>query len=49
VWECERVEEIVMGLPPRRLVIKSGRVTVEHHRWTVERWRDSGPPGRLVG
>jgi cytosine deaminase len=49
VWECERVEEIVMGLPPRRLVIKSGRVSVEHHRRTVERWRDGGPPGRLVG
>jgi cytosine deaminase len=39
VWECERVEEIVMALPARRLVVKAGRVTIEHERWTVERWR----------
>ena len=42
VWECERVEEIVMALPPRRFVVKAGRVTVEHHRRTVERWRSGG-------
>lgn len=42
VWECERVEEIVMALPPRRLVVKAGRVTVEHERRTVERWRPGG-------
>lgn len=42
VWECERPEEIVMALPPRRLVVKSGRVTVEHERTTVERWREGG-------
>jgi len=28
-----------MALPPRRLVVKAGRVTVEHERRTVERWR----------
>jgi cytosine deaminase len=39
VWECERAEEIVMALPARRLVVKAGRVSVEHHRRTVERWR----------
>jgi cytosine deaminase len=39
VWECQRVEDIVMALPPRRLVVKAGRVTVEHRRRTVERWR----------
>ena len=39
VWECERLEEIVTTLPPRRLVVKAGRVSVEHERRTVERWR----------
>jgi cytosine deaminase len=39
LWECERVEDIVMALPPRRLVVKSGRVTVEHEHRTVQRWR----------
>jgi cytosine deaminase len=42
VWECERLEEIVMALPSRRLVLKGGRVTVEHERRTVERWRAAG-------
>ena len=45
VWECERVEEIVMALPPRRLVLKAGRVSVEHHRRTVERWRAGDASG----
>jgi len=42
VWECERVEEIVEALPSRRLVLKAGRITVEHERRIVERWRYSG-------
>jgi cytosine deaminase len=42
VWECERPEEIVMALPPRRLVVKAGRVTIEHERRIVERWRAGG-------
>jgi cytosine/creatinine deaminase len=46
VWECERADEIVMALPARRLVVKAGRVTVEHHRRTVERWRSGNPPTR---
>jgi len=46
VWECERADEIVMALPARRLVVKAGRVTVEHHRRTVERWRSENPPTR---
>jgi len=29
----------VMALPPRRLVVKGGRVSVEHERRIVERWR----------
>src|SRR5205807_407916 len=39
VWDCDRLEEIVMALPQRRLVVKAGRVSVEHERRTVERWR----------
>jgi cytosine deaminase len=39
VWECQRPEEIVMALPARRLVVKAGRVSVEHERRTVQRWR----------
>ena len=42
VWECQKVEDIVAALPPRRLVVKAGRVTVEHERRTVERWRSGG-------
>jgi hypothetical protein len=41
VWDCERPEEIVMALPARRFVVKAGRVTVEHDRRTVERWRSA--------
>jgi cytosine/creatinine deaminase len=39
VWDCERPEEIVTSLPARRLVVKAGRVSVEHERRVVERWR----------
>jgi cytosine deaminase len=42
VWECERLEEIVAALPSRRLVLKRGRITVEHERRVVERWRSGG-------
>jgi cytosine deaminase len=40
VWECEQPEEIVAALPPRALVVKNGRVTVEHERRVRERWRE---------
>jgi cytosine/creatinine deaminase len=46
VWECERLEDIVMALPPRRLVVKAGLVSVELERRTIQRWRTkiaSGP------
>ena len=46
VWECERLEEIVMALPSRRLVLKAGRVTVEHERRIVERWRSAAEAAR---
>jgi cytosine/creatinine deaminase len=49
VWECERLEEIVMALPPRRLVVKAGRVTVEHDRRVVERWRSGGAARPTAG
>jgi cytosine deaminase len=39
VWECERPEDIVATLPSRALVVKNGRVTVEHERRLSERWR----------
>jgi len=39
VWECERPEDVVATLPPRALVVKNGRVTVEHERRARERWR----------
>jgi cytosine/creatinine deaminase len=46
VWDCQRTEEIVTSLPPRRLVVKAGRVTIEHERRVVERWRaTSGATG----
>jgi cytosine/creatinine deaminase len=38
-WDCRRPEEIVTSLPARRLVVKGGRVSVEHERRVVERWR----------
>ncbi len=44
VWECERVEEIVMALPPRRLVVKAGRVSVESQQRIVEHWRSGAAP-----
>jgi cytosine deaminase len=40
VWDCARPEDIVAALPPRLLVIKHGRVTIEHERRTRERWRE---------
>ena len=49
VWECERVEEIVMALPARRLVVKAGRVSVEHERRLVERWRGGNALRRSSG
>lgn len=41
VWECERPEEVVTALPPRAVVVKGGRVSIEHHRLVRERWRES--------
>jgi len=38
-----------MALPARRFVVKAGRVTVEHDRRTVERWRSGNASGRSFG
>jgi cytosine deaminase len=38
-WECERVEDVVATRPPRTLVVKRGRITVQCERRVVERWR----------
>jgi cytosine deaminase len=40
-WDCERVEDVVAVRPPRTLVVKRGRVTLQHARRVVERWRDA--------
>ena len=40
-WDCERVEDIVAARPPRALVVKRGRVTVQYERRVVERWREA--------
>jgi len=39
VWDCTRAEEAVATLAPRTLVVKRGRVTIEHRREVLERWR----------
>jgi cytosine deaminase len=40
VWDCTQPEETVATVPPRTLVVKRGRVTVEAHHRVVDRWRD---------
>jgi cytosine deaminase len=39
IWEAERVEDVVAALAPCRLVVKAGRVSVEHTRSVTEPWR----------
>ena len=39
VWDAGQAEEIVATLAPPRLVVKRGRVTVEHERTVREPWR----------
>lgn len=39
VWDARRHEEIVAALAPRHLVVKAGRVTVEHEHVVREPWR----------
>jgi cytosine/creatinine deaminase len=42
LWETRRPEDIVAALAPPCLVVKAGRVTVEHERTVREPWRDRG-------
>lgn len=39
VWEADDARDVIRGLAPCRLVVKGGRVTVEHHREIREPWR----------
>jgi cytosine/creatinine deaminase len=39
VWEAQGLDEAVGGLAPRRLVVKGGRVSVEHRHAVEEPWR----------
>ena len=39
VWEAERAEQVVSAQRPCRLVVKAGRVSVEHARSVREPWR----------
>ncbi len=49
VWDCTRVEDVVAALPGRVLVMRRGRVTVEHERRLHERWRGPGRGTLPVG
>jgi cytosine deaminase len=42
VWEAERTEDVIAAMADHRLVIKRGRVTVEHAHSIAEPWRDEG-------
>ena len=39
VWETERAAEVVTTMAPRRLVVKAGRLSLEHERTCREFWR----------
>jgi cytosine deaminase len=43
-WECARPEDAIAALPPRTLVIKRGRVTLELRQQVIERWRNGAAP-----
>jgi cytosine deaminase len=40
LWECERLEDVVAAQAARKLVIKAGRITVEHEHHRHEPWRE---------
>jgi cytosine deaminase len=42
-WDCATPEEAVATLPPRTLVVKRGRVTVQTRHQVLERWRAVAP------
>ena len=39
VWDTDRAEEVLSALSPCLLVVKAGRITVEHTRSAAEPWR----------
>ena len=41
IWDAERAEDIVAALAPCLLVVKAGRVSIEHGRSVAEPWRNS--------
>jgi cytosine/creatinine deaminase len=46
VWEAGEAREVVSALSACRLVVKRGRVTVEHARAVLEPWRGAGAARR---
>jgi hypothetical protein len=39
-WACERPQDVAATLPARILVVKHGRVSVEHEARVTEPWRE---------
>jgi cytosine deaminase len=39
LWETERPAEVVTTMAPRRLVVKAGRLSIEHQRACTDLWR----------
>jgi cytosine deaminase len=39
LWETEQAAEVVTTMAPRRLVVKAGRLSLEHERTCTEFWR----------
>src|SRR6266542_455780 len=39
LWETERPAEVVTTMAPRRLVVKAGRLSIEHQRTCRDLWR----------
>jgi cytosine/creatinine deaminase len=42
LWETERPAEVVTTMAPRRLVVKAGRLSIQHERSCTEFWRSDG-------
>jgi cytosine deaminase len=42
LWETQRPAEVVTTMAPRRLVVKAGRLSIQHERSCTEFWRSDG-------
>ncbi|HTY81026.1 MAG TPA: amidohydrolase family protein [Candidatus Bathyarchaeia archaeon] len=42
LWDTERPGEVVTTMAPRRLVVKAGRLSIQHERTCTELWRTAG-------